>query len=352
MDFLQGGTKMMMEDSTRALLKSRSLKKPGQKLIELQREGWGPLGYSEDVGCSALDEIDQSFPSDTALKAARDEFCMTAMRTYLQSLEDRKPVKLEMAKPIPRDTIIEFLDACNTKMDLPETHKRLVEHMMTTNQVPNTVIVEMQRDMLEVIGWEREHGCAMLGKVGQDYPTDQELHRRMQGWQQKASQACMAAVKAYQASGGELPGSGAMPGGIPHNPELLRLMQMARESIEKMTPEERGQHINLMHKKVQVFMNLPPERRMSYLDKLPEPEKIEFLKGHILLMSAMRQQMEAQQGVTKDGVMQAPAPMGMDGPGGGNAMGMGAAAAAASASASLMAAPQAAVGKPRQQEMM
>lgn len=39
----------------------------------------------------------------------------TAMRTYLQALRDRRPAKLEGSKPLPRATILEFFDACNTK---------------------------------------------------------------------------------------------------------------------------------------------------------------------------------------------------------------------------------------------
>merc|ERR1712048_855150 len=76
------------------------------------------------------------------------------------------------------------------------------------------------------------------------------------------------------------------------NPELR---EQAKKEIEEMTPEERGELITKMQKKVEVFMNLPPEGRASYMQKLQEGDKLEFMKTQILLMSQL-QQMQARQG--------------------------------------------------------
>merc|ERR1711972_501 len=130
--------------------------------------------------------------------ALRNEFIMCAQRTFLRTLEDRKPEVLEKVKPIPRDMIIEFFNACNTKMDLPETFQLLYNHIETEKKVPNQLIINIQRDMLEVLGFEADHGCNMLSRIGKDFPKDQDLHRQFEGWRMKAQGTCMEVVKKHQ----------------------------------------------------------------------------------------------------------------------------------------------------------
>eukprot|EP00913_Durusdinium_trenchii_P028061 g26308.t1 len=105
MDFLSAGIKMMQTDRTRELLKDpKAVPHAGRKLIELQRAEWSTLGNKE-------------------LLDMRMKFMHTAMRTYLQALKDRRPAVLESKRPLPRASILEFFDACNTRMDLPETQE-------------------------------------------------------------------------------------------------------------------------------------------------------------------------------------------------------------------------------------
>merc|ERR1712107_600555 len=106
----------------------------------------------------------------------RQEFVITAQRTFLVALEDKRPKKLEGKKPMPRDVIILFFDACNTKMDLPETRQALLAVANKTKQMPNTEIIQLQRGLLEVLGFEKDHGCKMLARISQDFPNDTELH--------------------------------------------------------------------------------------------------------------------------------------------------------------------------------
>lgn len=284
--FLVGGTEMMRSAATRALLKDPKILKPGEKLIELQRNGWDALGVDRDLGCKALDSVDPNDPADHDLIVVRQEFVHTAMRTYLQSLEDRRPKRLEKKAAMPRATIIEFFDSCNTKMDLPETLEMLKKHLETTKQVPNKVIIELQRDQLEILGFERDHGCAMLSRIPQDFPNDAELMRRFEVWQRKAHATCTRAMRESE---------GFTPPEMAQNPEMARLMERAREEIQAMTPQERGELIEKMQRKVQTLMNLPHESQKAYIQKLGEAEKLEIVKAQILMVSFMRQQMEEQQ---------------------------------------------------------
>lgn len=353
-DFLKAGIKMMNEESTRELLKSPSCKKPGQKLISLQRDGWDVLGFDQETACKELDSQDPEASGDMEFHNLKDEFCNTAFRTFLRALEDRRPAKLETARPMPRDVLIEFFDACNTKMDLPETQEALLKHMEEKQEIPNAVIIETQRDLLEVVGWEREHGCQCLNKISQDYPNDKELFGRMSFWQKKAHTTCAMAVQEHQAQGGPV---GLLPS-IPglDTEDMKRVGQMAKASVEKMTPEERQAHLKLMEKKVKVFMNLPQQGRIQYLQKLSEPDKLEFVKAQLLLLNVMREHATAQEAQEKaaqaaGGTMaQAPGAQSMDGSTGG---GYGNAAAVPTAPAqALKPSPGPAVNKPRQQEMM
>jgi len=280
----------MRREDTREALKSKSCTSPGMKLIELQRAGWDKLGIDQDIGCSYLESVEKVCPGDAELVQLRSDFVREAQRSFIRALEDKRPEKLETKKKIPRDVIISFFDSCNTKMDLPETHLRMKRHLEKTGKMPNTVIIELQRDMLEVHGWEKEHGCKMLSNIAKDFPNDQELFGRFEGWKQKATQTCMQVVKKHQVGGGAMPaGMGMM------DPEMEKLQEKAKAEVEAMTPKERGELVEKMQKKMEVFAKLPPEAKASHMQKLTEEEKLEFAKTQILMMSIIRQQWQAQQ---------------------------------------------------------
>lgn len=285
--FLNNGIKMMQREDVRQLLKTTP--SPGSKLIELQRAEWDPLGVDRDLGCKHLDQIEVLFPGNQELVGLRNEFICTAMRSYLRTLDDLKPATLEREKPMPRDTIVEFFDACNTKMDLPETRAQLQEHMQKKKEIPNQLIIDIQRDMLEVFGFERDHGCAMLSRIPIDFPKDQELHQKFELWRRKAQGTCMSVVKQHQMNGGEMP---AQPFGSGASPEL---MKRAEDAVNAMSPEQRKELLEKFQKKVEVYFNLPAEAKVSYMTKLPEDEKLEFAKAQLIMVHVMQATWNQQQ---------------------------------------------------------
>mmetsp|Transcript_42324 Transcript_42324/g.78841 ORF Transcript_42324/g.78841 Transcript_42324/m.78841 type:complete len:341 (-) Transcript_42324:205-1227(-) len=297
LDFLRSGIKMMQTDGVREMLKDRTaVPHAGHKLIELQRAGWGPLGFDADVGCKALDEI-ECIAGNEELLEVRQEFMLTAMRTYLQATGDRRPSSLEKKKPLPKAIILEFFDVCNTRMELPETQKELLTHIALHKQVPNEVIISMQKDLLEDLGFEREHACAMLSRIPQDFPNDVELGQRMQMWKSKAQSACMRAVRAHQEAGGELPrvpGAPVMDKDLAQ--EMAKVVPKAREQIANMSDAERKAFMGeKTFKKMEVFQNLPPDGRMAYVKKLSEEDKLEFAKTQMLILEAMQREWQAGQ---------------------------------------------------------
>lgn len=308
-EFLDYGIKMMQSEETRKMLKDPSVARPGQRLIELQRAGWDHLGIDRDLGCAQLDQLEKMYPGQPLLYVHRDEFIHAAQRSYLRALHDRRPTKLEKRKPMPRDVIVEFFDACNTLMDLPETHQRLMKHLHDTKQVPNELIIQMQRDQLEVLGFEQEHGCAMLSAIGKDFPTDKELHQRFEVWRRKAQMACMRVVKSHQMNGGEMP----QQENFTASPELRDMKEKAREEIEAMTQQQRKELLERLQKKVQVFMSLPPDGKSSYMKKLSETDRLEFMKAQMIMFNIMQSQWKSQQhgaphSHTHDTIQVAPGP--------------------------------------------
>eukprot|EP00929_Paragymnodinium_shiwhaense_P114039 TRINITY_DN82352_c0_g1_i1.p1 TRINITY_DN82352_c0_g1~~TRINITY_DN82352_c0_g1_i1.p1 ORF type:complete len:329 (+),score=121.56 TRINITY_DN82352_c0_g1_i1:105-1091(+) len=284
--FLQRGIDVMKSDAIREELKDKKASpRPGKKLIEIQLGGWDEQGIDRDAGKKELDGSSKF--ADEALMMKRMEFVVTAMHTYLQSLRDRRPPTLEGKKKIPRDVILEFFDACNTNMDLPEFQQELVLYAEKHSKPPNQLIIDTQREWLEVLGWEKDHGCQCLGAAGDEYGNDEEIKGSYMHWKQKAEHACVQALQRLQAK---------KQAEMMNSPEYVELRKEATESIEKMSPKERGGFLEGISKKFQVFMSLPDERRRDYIAKQSRAERVDFVKAQILTMSLMRQnQMNAMQ---------------------------------------------------------
>ena len=69
------------------------------------------------------------------ISGAAAQLYVTAQAQYMQSLADLKPAALETAKPMPRQTILEFFGARNTKMALPSAREALADEFAKTKQV-------------------------------------------------------------------------------------------------------------------------------------------------------------------------------------------------------------------------
>jgi len=288
---------MMTSQQTRELLKDPKVKGPGKLLIDKQREVWDKFGVDRDVGCRALDSIEPNKPEHAKLFELKEKFIHTAMRTFLQVLEDRRPETLEAEGPMSRETIIEFFDACNTKMDLPETEQRLSEHFQAKKEVPNQLIIDIQREMLEILGFKADHGCQLLSQIPETFQGDKELLSRFSMWQRKAHMTCMQVV--HKAAGTQLKES------LVSNPD----MAVAKQQIDEMTPEQRGDHLQRMQQRIQVFMNLPHERRKQYLQDLPAGDRLDLLKAQLLMVAAMQQQAvmkQQEQGTSSAGPQRPP----------------------------------------------
>lgn len=288
MDFLKSGIDMMNSEATRKLL--LECPDPGQKLIELQRQGWDPLGVDRDIGCKCLDEIGPQ-SSDPSLNQAKQEFVHTAMRTFLKTLEDKKPATLQTCGPIPREKIIGFTDACNTKMDLPETMMAMQQYAMQNQQPPGQVVIELQRDMLETFGIEREHGCMRLSEIPKDYPDDKELLQRMMMWKTKSEQMCMMIWR--RAASKLAPMTQILEKQL-SSPEVKEDADKARERLKSMSLEDQEAHIQLMQHKMQGLqsvMHLPKEQQQETMKKL-DVDQGDVVLSQVIMLKRMTERMK------------------------------------------------------------
>mmetsp|Transcript_109683 Transcript_109683/g.305130 ORF Transcript_109683/g.305130 Transcript_109683/m.305130 type:complete len:334 (+) Transcript_109683:56-1057(+) len=281
-DFLVAGVEMMESDGTRELLKTCSTP-PGKRLIELQRAIWDTLGVDQDLGCKALDEIAppaDDEDDDGGAFELKQEFVWTAMRTYLRALDDKKPAVLETSKPMPREVIVEFFDACNARLDLPETCERLLKFFSETaeREKRGDAIAQMQREQLEILGFEKKHGCAMLEKIPQDFPDDKELQARLQAWYSKAQQSY---IMLEQTMIGR-----RVAEELESNPD----MRKAKEAVDKMTPLERGTLIERNAQKVQAIMGMPAAAKQEHMKTLCEADRLELLQAQLIAFSVLKQQ--------------------------------------------------------------
>eukprot|EP00933_Yihiella_yeosuensis_P077556 TRINITY_DN8810_c0_g1_i1.p1 TRINITY_DN8810_c0_g1~~TRINITY_DN8810_c0_g1_i1.p1 ORF type:complete len:384 (-),score=86.74 TRINITY_DN8810_c0_g1_i1:219-1247(-) len=316
----------MTSEETKMLLQDvKKVKKPGNKLVQIQKEEWDPLGFDPDAACKELDNVDPSEEGIEELLSLRKEFMLTAMRSYVEATHNRRPAVLEKDKMMDRETLWEFFDVCNTKMDLPETHEMLLAHLEKTQKAPNELIMKAQRDILEDLGFEADHGSNQLGMIPQNYPGDKELLEKLKGWQMKAEHTFVLSVLAYQKDGRELPSAFNMPD-MPGMEDVVKQAESTLDNLDEKGIEALWER---MKPKVEIFMKLPPPKRQDYLRKLADNDKVDFLMAQMMSMKEMRKSWKAQQEAMQtqmqeymktkgkgkgDGAPQAVGPMGAVGP--------------------------------------
>ena len=115
-----------------------------------------------------------------------------AQTAYVDVVEAVAPPRSRLLKsgPIARETVLEFFDVCNAKMNTMRFRDALNAHWRATKTPPNQLIIDAQRGVLEALGVEKEHGCQRLSGIQRDFPNDQEVHTKMQIWMHTAQETC------------------------------------------------------------------------------------------------------------------------------------------------------------------
>lgn len=275
--FENGIAAMESEEARREVEAGRSI----DVIVEIQQRELDKLGIDRKSGCQAAGK---TFTDDAELRELQQKFMRTAQVEFVRALEAKKPAK-PSKQPMSRADILEFFQACNTKVSLPETRARLAaDSKKNKNRVPNELMIKIQRDMLETLGFEADHGCACLNRIQQDFGQDVELANAMRHWAITASNACKLAVQ--DADPDLQPDSKSMQ-------DMTQIQQAAAAKLGHMSEDERTELISRMRKKVDVFQKLSAPDRLRYIKKLNHKDKLDFVMAQNLLMVQMQAQMSS-----------------------------------------------------------
>ena len=73
---------------------------------------------------------------------------------------------------------------------MPETKAELKLTFEKTNKLPNEKVVEMQRGVLKLIGFNPDFGVSCLNRINVDFPEDREIMMKMQHFALCAELSC------------------------------------------------------------------------------------------------------------------------------------------------------------------
>jgi len=190
-EFLRTMTEMMLDERNLNEMIDESVKTHmglHDAAVKFQRD---VMEYNFQVernfGCRYLAKIPDYHPTDTELIEAAKTFMFTALKSYLKAIKQRSSRYKDgsLTPPNPNDpmkkiTILEFLEACNALMALPETKEELRSVFLATKEIPGQRIIEFQRSLLPLLGYDADFGVRCLNKITSDYPDDVDLYHKFQ----------------------------------------------------------------------------------------------------------------------------------------------------------------------------
>mmetsp|Transcript_61827 Transcript_61827/g.138046 ORF Transcript_61827/g.138046 Transcript_61827/m.138046 type:complete len:303 (+) Transcript_61827:53-961(+) len=274
----------MASEATRAKLKDPSSGRPGRHLLALQTGVWQELGVSEDAGRAAVRGVPAAATaSDSSLPGLKRAFAAGADAAYLRCLEDRRPRALTKGR-MPRDVVLEFLEACNVKLDTQEVRERLQQKIEDTGGLPETVVNEVHEETMELLGFEPEYARTCFAEFGknQEFAQDKDVAVAYARWRGKSSDVMLELLYNHWQKGGTLHVDAA----VKHK----MLLHRAKVELDEMSKEGRRKLLEASIDKVNVFHKLPEEGRQRYLDRLDDEEKLAFIKAEMLVLSLVRAQ--------------------------------------------------------------
>jgi hypothetical protein len=152
---------------------------------------------------------------DQTLKDAVKKMNEALRQTYILALTQGKPEKstLKSDGAMFRSEVIEFLDACIGMVHLQTTKDRLASEWKESGKIPNPTLFELQADMLECVGVDREFGVTEVGAIrvryggdGKGYGGDAEVLLKLESFEREMRGAISLACQGggwSQASSGD-----------------------------------------------------------------------------------------------------------------------------------------------------
>eukprot|EP01038_Epipyxis_sp_PR26KG_P009488 gene9488-12781_t len=137
----------------------------------------------KEFGCQYLSMIPMKHSEDLEVILGAKDFMFTAMKAYVATVRLRKErvykSKMFDGTPMSRTAILEFFEACNAYMAMPEAKKELRDLYLATGALPNAKAIDIQHGFLVQMGYTPEYGVSCLNKINQIYRADREVTSKL-----------------------------------------------------------------------------------------------------------------------------------------------------------------------------
>ncbi|CBN75032.1 conserved unknown protein [Ectocarpus siliculosus] len=265
-------------------------------LIKIQHEELEKMGVSKKDGQQALNGYTRTTAAgDKEAHQRVEDFTHTVyatftavarsvtagdrpdQRTFIEVLRDMEPAEEETEAKLTPAQIMEFFEACDTLLALPETKESLRKEFLETQVPPDETIVGMQRSMLRTLGFSPDHGVACLNAFSKDFPDDEKLQMRLQQFMRCASMARQEAMlgKEELTKRMHVHQATAMK---EHKMamELSALDEAGRADLTKRVSEMQRRHA------LAVMTLTTQEERLAYIKGIPTEEQWDIAKLKML----------------------------------------------------------------------
>eukprot|EP00640_Fibrocapsa_japonica_P001741 CAMPEP_0113935036 /NCGR_PEP_ID=MMETSP1339-20121228/2266_1 /TAXON_ID=94617 /ORGANISM="Fibrocapsa japonica" /LENGTH=464 /DNA_ID=CAMNT_0000937049 /DNA_START=77 /DNA_END=1472 /DNA_ORIENTATION=+ /assembly_acc=CAM_ASM_000762 len=253
-------------------------------LVDRQKEVWDGMLIERDHGAKAVRELKKNFPNDQQLHRKQESFMKMIQWQYIELLRSTRAavaaegVELEAKVKMTREQIMDFFEACNALMSLDETKQALEKYFADNKKAPNQMIIDMQRDMLEQLGFDKDFGVSCLNDINKDHEDDSELLASMQQFAMMAQLACREAMVGREE--------------FRRQQEAMRKMQEIQAGIMKevgdMSPAKEKEFLArvgpVMEAHSKILQALGNEDRQRYLQGISDEERKELMTFQMLNM--------------------------------------------------------------------
>jgi len=198
------------EESIELLAACDSVSAIGTVSVQWQRELLEHLGVDMDHGCRALGEVPARFHSDGEVLEAFRAFqmaCNSSCQDAQKKLEAKtnKPLvpgerrfapkegTLQSDGPLDRPFVLSFTRKCK-EMLISEESTELLAACDTLDDI-GRLSVQWQRELLEHLGVEMNHGCQALGEVPGRFSDDRKVLEAFHEFQMACQSSCQDAMK-------------------------------------------------------------------------------------------------------------------------------------------------------------
>ncbi|CAM9583969.1 unnamed protein product [Scytosiphon promiscuus] len=247
-------------------------------LINIQHDQLAKMGVSKEDGQNALNAYTRTTAAHNAAAHKRmEDFTHTCQRTFIEVLRDMQPEEEETEAKLTPAQIMEFFEACDTLLALPETKESLRKEFLETQVAPDDTIVGMQRSMLRTLGFSPDHGVACLNAFSKDFPDDEKLQLRLQQFMRCASMARQEAVLGKE----ELTKRMHMQQATAMKERKMAMELNALDEAGRAELTERVSEMQRRHA-MAVMTLTTQEERLAYIKGIPTEEQWEIAKLKML----------------------------------------------------------------------